>query len=192
MKTHIEKEVPTKAKKYGVIELVLEGPSEGNPFTEQWIRGSFESISESGKTDGFYDGEGIYRVRFMPSFCEEYRCTVTTSWGETETAMVSVGEAEEGNHGPVRVASQYHFSYDDGKIFYPVGTTCYVWHLQPEEVRRNTYKSLEKLPFNKLRFCIFPKHYDYNFREPELYPFELHQDAPMLYYQRRFHSSGAI
>lgn len=78
----------------------------------------------------------------------------------------------------MRVASQYHFSYDDGKIFYPVGTTCYVWHLQPEEVRRNTYRSLEKLPFNKLRFCIFPKHYDYNFREPEMYPFELRQDAP--------------
>ena len=176
MKTHMLKEL--KATKYGVIEFALEGPSDGNPFTEQWIRGSFESISESKKTDGFYDGEGIYRVRFMPSFCEEYRCTVTTSWGETETVMVSVGEAEEGNHGPVRVASQYHFSYDDGKIFYPVGTTCYVWHLQPEEVRRNTYRSLEKLPFNKLRFCIFPKHYDYNFREPEMYPFELRQDAP--------------
>ena len=149
MKTHMLKEL--KATKYGVIEFALEGPSDGNPFTEQWIRGGFESISESKKTDGFYDGEGIYRVRFMPSFCEEYRCTVTTSWGETETVMVSVGEAEEGNHGPVRVASQYHFSYDDGKIFYPVGTTCYVWH---------------------------PKHYDYNFREPEMYPFELRQDAP--------------
>jgi hypothetical protein len=40
MKTHMLKEL--KATKYGVIEFAQEGPSDGNPFTEQWIRGSFE------------------------------------------------------------------------------------------------------------------------------------------------------
>ena len=166
------------AEKYGVIEIVLEGPSTGNPFTDQWVSGVFESISETKRTEGFYDGEGIYRIRCMPSFAEEYRCTIETSWGEPVQATVAVKEAEEGNHGPVRVSSTFHFSYDDGTVFYPVGTTCYVWHLQPETVREETYESLKKLPFNKIRFCIFPKHYDYNLREPEIYPFALREDAP--------------
>ena len=82
--------------RYGVMELVAEGPSEGNPFTDQWVRGTFESPSETKTTAGFYDGAGIYRIRFMPSFSEEYLCTVETSWGETEKVTVSVEDAEEG------------------------------------------------------------------------------------------------
>ena len=60
------------ACRYGVIELAMEGPSEGNPFTDQWVRGTFESPSETKTAAGFYDGNGLYRVRFMPSFSEEY------------------------------------------------------------------------------------------------------------------------
>ena len=167
-----------EAKKYGVIEITLEGPTDGNPFADHWVKGTFESASETKDVEGFYDGNGIYKVRCMPSFEEKYCCKIVTDWGDTEEVAVSVGEAEEGNHGPVRVASTWHFSYDDGTVYYPVGTTCYVWHLQPEAVRKDTYESLAKLPFNKLRYCIFPKHYDYNLREPELYPFVLREDSP--------------
>lgn len=35
-----------------------------------------------------------------------------------------------------------------------------------------TLKSLEESGFNKIRFCIFPKHYDYNLKEPRSYPYE--------------------
>lgn len=33
-------------------------------------------------------------------------------------------------------------------------------------------KSLEEAGFNKIRFCIFPKHYAYNLGEPRSYPYE--------------------
>ena len=33
------------------------------------------------------------------------------------------------------------------------------------------------MPFNKVRHCVFPKHYDYNHNEPQLYPFEKKEDG---------------
>ncbi|MDR9825010.1 hypothetical protein RCJ22_05225, partial [Vibrio sp. FNV 38] len=66
----------------------------------------------------------------------------------------------------------YHFAYADGTPFYPLGTTCYVWTQQPDERIEETLRSLKAARFNKIRFCIPPKHYDYNLGEPRTYPFE--------------------
>src|SRR5699024_4682193 len=54
-------------ERWGVFEVACEGPSGGNPFTEQWIRGTFSGKNETVTADGFYDGDGCYKVRFMPS-----------------------------------------------------------------------------------------------------------------------------
>ncbi|MDY2938082.1 MAG: DUF5605 domain-containing protein [Fusicatenibacter sp.] len=166
------------ADRYGIIELIFAGPSEGNPFAEQWIRGSMSAAGEKKQAEGFYDGNGIYRIRFMPSYEGTYECTVFTSWGERETVEVRVGKPKENSHGPVRVANTFHFAYDDGKAYYPMGTTCYVWELQNEETQEETYRSLAASPFNKIRFCIFPKHYVYNLKEPACYPFEIRETSP--------------
>src|SRR5262249_42412343 len=40
-----------------------------------------------------------------------------------------------------------------------------------------TLATLKQSPFNKLRFCVFPKHYAYNQNEPPLYPFERKRGA---------------
>jgi hypothetical protein len=39
-------------------------------------------------------------------------------------------------------------------------------------LQRETLETLRTAPFNKLRMCLFPKSYEYNHNEPELYPFE--------------------
>jgi len=39
-------------------------------------------------------------------------------------------------------------------------------------VIEETFQSLAKAPFNKVRHCIFPKSYDFNHNDPEYYPFE--------------------
>lgn len=79
--------------------------------------------------DGFYDGEGVYKVRYMPSFVELYTFKVTGSAidGEVLTGKFQVTPASEENHGPIRVANTYHFAYEDGAPYYSIGTTCYVW-----------------------------------------------------------------
>lgn len=159
-------------KKWDIFELAIEGPREGNPFAEQWIRGSFKGKNETVCCDGFYDGDGIYKVRFMPSFEGTYFYQIESSFGSKEEGSFEVTAPKEQNHGPVRVCSQFHFSYEDGTPYYPMGTTCYVWELQEEALQKKTLESLSSSPFNKIRFCVLPKHYDYNLGEPLFYPYE--------------------
>ena len=159
--------------RWGMQEVAVRGPADGNPFTEQKIAGTFTGKNETVKADGFYDGDGIYRVRFMPSFEGEYRFRIEASFpAEQAEGTFAVLPAEKRNHGPVRVANTYHFAYEDGTPYYPVGTTCYAWAMQPDERIRETLRSLKEARFNKIRFCIFPKHYAYNLGEPRSYPYE--------------------
>lgn len=168
---------PKEAEKWCVFEVGCTGPETGNPFTEQWIKGVFTGRSETVETDGFYDGNGIFKVRFMPSFEGEYRFTLTASFPmEDAEGSFRVTAPGENNHGPVRAAHTWHFSYEDGTPYYSLGTTCYVWELQSDERISQTLESLREAGFNKIRFCIFPKHYDYNLGEPRSYPYE---GAPM-------------
>lgn len=159
-------------KKWDVFEVSLEGPEEGNPFVEQSIQAVFVGSNEKIVCDGFYDGEGIYRVRFMPSFEGEYTYHVTSSFGAEAEGRFEVEAPEPCNHGPVRVANTYHMAYEDGTPYYSIGTTCYVWELQSDELIEETFRSLKNSAFNKIRFCIFPKHYIYNLGEPRSYPYE--------------------
>ncbi len=159
-------------ERWGCLELSFPGHADGNPFTDYRIQGTFQGEHETVEADGFYDGDGVYRIRFMPSFAGEYQYTVRGSFGEPCTGSFTVTEAGPGNHGPVRVDNTFYFSYADGTPFYPLGTTCYVWELQTDELIEKTLRSLREARFNKIRFCILPKHYDYNLGEPRSYPFE--------------------
>ena len=70
-----------------------------------------------------------------------------------------------------------HFVYQDGSKYLPFGTTIYALSHQPEELIDQTIETLKEVPFNKVRHCVFPKHYDYNHNEPQLYPFEKKEDG---------------
>lgn len=158
--------------RWDVFEIAISGPCDGNPFLEHCVTGIFQGDQETVSTDGFYDGDGIYRVRFMPSFTGCYRFTVRSDFAGEQSGTFEVLPARKENHGPVRVVNTWHFAYEDGEPYYSVGTTCYVWELQSDEQIRQTLQSLKEARFNKIRFCIFPKHYVYNLHEPRSYPYE--------------------
>ncbi len=40
-------------KRYGIAELVFRGPSEGNPFAEQWVKGTMAGQAEEKRAEGF-------------------------------------------------------------------------------------------------------------------------------------------
>ncbi|HBB61281.1 MAG TPA: DUF5060 domain-containing protein, partial [Lachnospiraceae bacterium] len=164
-------EAQKSVERWGMVEVSVNGPSDGNPFTEQEICGTFTGARESVTVPGFYDGNGIYKVRFMPSFTGNYSYRIEASFGSAEGEF-SVSEPAAENHGPVRTAFTFHFSYEDGTRYIPIGTTCYVWDLQSDEQIAQTLKTLEENAFNKIRFCVFPKHYAYNLTEPRSYPYE--------------------
>lgn len=158
-------------ERWSMFEISAPGKTEGNPFTDYTVTATFVGKSESVTVDGFYDGDGVYKARFMPSFDGEYRYTMSGSFGDTIEGSFTVVPPSAGNHGPVRVANQYHFVYEDTTPYYSVGTTCYAWAHQPEETHRKTLAELDKGYFNKMRFCVFPKHYIHNFRNPETFPY---------------------
>lgn len=160
-------------ERWGVQEVRVSGPQDGNPFVEQWVRGEFTGGGETVRAEGFYDGDGRYIVRFMPSFEGNYTFCVTGSFlKEPVSGEFSVSPAAPGNHGPVRVHNTWHFAYEDGTPYYSIGTTCYVWALQDDARIAQTLDTLRHSAFNKIRFCLLPKHYDYNLGEPRSYPFE--------------------
>jgi len=160
-------------ERWGVFEVPVPGKTGGNPFTDYDIRGEFTGEHEKVTVQGFYDGEGIYRVRFMPSFTGHYTFTISGSFSDSPPVQgtFEVLPPREGNHGPVRTRG-FHFEYEDGTPYYPVGTTAYVWELQSGELQKQTLKTLSEGYFNKIRFCVFPKHYLYNTHDPISFPYE--------------------
>ena len=137
--------------KWDIQEVTVTGPQEGNPFMDHWIRGCFRGKSETVEAEGFYDGEGRYLVRFMPSVEGEYRFEIRADFlEEVKKGSFQVLPAEAGNHGTVRVANTWHFASEDGTPYYPVGTTCYVWELQDDARIEETLDSLKAVSYTHL------------------------------------------
>ncbi len=132
----------------------------------------------------FYDGEnetgeGIYKVRIYPEKAGLYAIkTEENEYGVSidETIVCEEKTSESIHHGMVQ-PYETHFRYADGRWFYPFGTTVYALAHQPSDVIEQTFETLEKNPFNKVRMCIFPKHYDFNHNEPEFFPFKKDADG---------------
>ncbi|MDN3242192.1 DUF5605 domain-containing protein [Glycomyces tritici] len=158
--------------RWGVYEVELRGPAEGNPFTEVDLAAVFDDGEREMRVGGFYDGDGIYRVRFMPD--AEGHWTFTTASNapalDGVTGEFTCTPPAPGAHGPVR-ADGFHFAHGDGTRYLPVGTTAYAWTHQVQRLRDQTRRTLAAGPFNKVRMCLLPKWYQYNHEEPELYPF---------------------
>jgi hypothetical protein len=165
--------IASAVEQWGIFEVALKGPSAGNPFLDVTLSARFTQGTNVMVANGFYDGDGRYRVRFMPPQQGKWSYTTTSNVrelnGKTDTFKVTAPSAQ--NHGPVAVARTWHFDYADGTPYRELGTTCYVWEWQPEPLERETLRTLASAPFNKIRMCVFPKHYAYNTNEPILYPF---------------------
>ncbi len=158
--------------RWDVFEIQYNGQDDNDAYIKSYIKGRFTGKFEEKTVDGFYDGEGKFIIRFMPSFEGEYTFHVQSSFFDAaDTGSFMVKAPKKENHGPVRVHNTYHFAYEDGTPYYSIGTTCYVWHLQTDEMIEKTYELLESAGFNKIRFCVFPKHYAYNLNEPRDYPY---------------------
>jgi hypothetical protein len=165
----------TVIEQWGMFELSQEGPDAGNPFLENTFRAHFSQRDRTVEVDGFYDGDGRYRVRFMPDTPGPWQYQTFSNVHDlaNRRGEFEVREAGPDNHGPVQVCQNFHFSYADGVPFKQIGTTCYAWTHQGDALAATTLASLARSPFNKLRMCVFPKSYQYNENEPELYPFRL-------------------
>ncbi|MCC8017119.1 MAG: DUF5060 domain-containing protein, partial [Lachnospiraceae bacterium] len=158
-------------RQYDMFELRLNGPEWDGPEADAEVNAVFTCDTDNSRMEvrGFYAGDGEYAVRFLPEKTGRY------TW-QVSGAVEASGEeeclpAKSGRHGMVRPDGT-HFRHADGTWFYPFGTTVYAFSHQKDELVEQTFQTLADAPFNKIRICVFPKHYDYNHNEPELFAFE--------------------
>lgn len=146
-------------ERWGLFEIALDGPKEGNPFADVTVSAEFRQGEVSYLVPGFYDGGGVYRVRFSPdsegAWTWRTRSNAAALDGRSGTVLVT--QPSPGNHGPVRVTRDgYHFAYADGTPFRQIGTTCYSWAQQSDARCDETLRTLKASPFNKIRMLVFP------------------------------------
>jgi len=147
-----------KIERWGTFELSLKGPVGANPFLDVKLIAQFKHENQIFDVEGFYDGDGIYRVRFMPEQqgIWTYRTKSNRSKLDGHTGKFTCVEPSTGNHGPVGVRNTYHFGYADGTPFFPVGTTLYGWTQQSVQLEEQTLAVLKSGPFNKVRMSATP------------------------------------
>src|SRR4051794_25953020 len=71
-------------EQWGRFELVLKGPSDGNPFVNVELSATFTQGRKQVRVSGFYDGDGTYRVRFMPETTGEWAYTTKSNRPELD------------------------------------------------------------------------------------------------------------
>jgi hypothetical protein len=90
-------------EKWDIFELTLSGPAEGNPFLDVQFSCEFRFKHRAIQPEGFYDGEGVYKVRCMPDAEGEWHyrthSNVPALDGVEGTFLCT--PPSEGNHGPV-------------------------------------------------------------------------------------------
>jgi hypothetical protein len=163
-----------RVERWDAFELVLKGPADGNPYKDVTVGARFSHRDKTLSVSGFYDGDGVYRVRFMPELEGDWHYQTESNAAELDKQsgeLVCVPNLPP-NRGPVRVSDKHHFAYADGSPHASIGTTCYAWAHQSEELIARTLQTLQTAPFNKLRMMLFPKNYDYNRNEPVHHAFE--------------------
>src|SRR5437899_5762075 len=154
----------SRVERWGLYDVNLGGPSEGNPYMDVRMSAVFRNEHRTVEVDGFYDGNGSYKVRFSPDAEGEWSYTSKSNRRELDgkTGSFVCTKPAAGNHGPVGVRNTHHFGYADGTPYFPFGTTCYAWTHQSDELQQQTVNTLHSAPFNKMRMCIFPKWYAFN------------------------------
>ena len=145
-------------EKWGTFELTLTGPEGGNPSIGISLDAEFRHGDEVYQPEGFYDGNGVYKIRFMPDKTGTWTYVTHSNLdtlNEIKGSFICTPPSA-GDHGPVSVKNTYHFAYADSTRFIPFGTTIYQWCFQPDSVKEETIQTLKQAPFNKVRFLIIP------------------------------------
>ena len=165
--------MPFNGKQYETLELVFKGPKPSGSHVEIDLTANVSfPEQEPIHIKGFYAGDGSYKLRFLPEKAGVYSIEIESeALGLAEKGTLLIEQADKSRHGPVR-ADGTAMRCADGTWLPTFGTTIYALAHQSDALIEETLASLAASPFNKLRTCVFPKHYAYNANNPSYYPFE--------------------
>jgi Domain of unknown function (DUF5060)/Protein of unknown function (DUF4038)/Domain of unknown function (DUF5605) len=155
----LTQETRDAVEQWGLFEVALTGPSAGNPYKEVTLAAVFSLDHRNVKVTGFYDGSGIYRIRFMPDALGHWTYRTTSSAKELDghAGGFTCTQPTSGNHGPVGTAHQFHFQFADATPYFPFGTTTYAYLFATEENAAHSLAGMKQAHFNKARVCVLPK-----------------------------------
>jgi len=164
----------TATEQWGLFELNLAAPGAANPYLEAGLSATFSQGNRRITVPGFYDGGDRYGVRFSPPTTGrwDYVTSSTNTGLNGSRGSFTATPPSRDNHGPIEIFKTFYLRYADGTPYHQFGTTCYAWIHQPQDLQQQTLKTLAASPFNKIRFCVFPKSYTYNQNEPDLFAFK--------------------
>ena len=103
-----------RVERWGCFELSLPAVVQGNPF-DVALSATFTNGAERMTVRGFYDGDGCFKVRFMPDSEGEWSYVTASrvpALNRRRGSFVCTAPAAD-NHGPV-VPDGLHFKYADG------------------------------------------------------------------------------
>ncbi len=164
----------TNVEKWGLFELSFEAEELEDPYSTPPLRGIFTQNGERKVVNGFYDGDGVYKLRFMPTSFGiwEYQLASELDSIDGIVGALNCTAPSENNKGMVQVHDTYHFQYKEGENYFPFGTTLYAWFWQGDDLEDETVQTLRENEFNKVRMLVFPKNYPYVQNMPQEFPFE--------------------
>jgi hypothetical protein len=160
-------------EQWGLFEVVLAGPSTGNPYKDITLSGRFTLNHRTVEVAGFYDGDGIYRIRFMPDAPGHWTYETASNsphLPKKSGAFTCTPPVTANNHGPVTTTREFHFQYADGTPYFPFGTTCYAYLFTADENAANSLAGMKQAKFNKTRICVLPKPLGHD-KEKQILPF---------------------
>ncbi len=164
-----------QVEQHEIFELEWEYSGAGNPYADVSLSAEFTHKNRTFFVEGFYDGDDTYRLRFMPDEVGKWRYVTTGNVKalNEKTGNFTCVPNTKGNKGMVKVRDMFHFGHADGTPFYPLGTTCYGWVWQGDELVNQTLDTLKGTAFNKIRMTVMPKNYSvYINNDPPFFPFE--------------------
>jgi len=105
-----------RVERWGLYEIALPATAVGNPFDVKLV-GVFTNGRTTLRAPGFYDGEGVWRIRFSPPETGAWRWTSESSLSALDgrQGRFEAMAPGAGNHGPVGVVETYHFAMRTGR-----------------------------------------------------------------------------
>lgn len=107
-------------ERWGRFELAMKAKTSSNPFDVE-LTATFSGPDTTMTVSGFYAGNGVFKVRFMPKTVGKWTYVTHSSLEALDSQQGSFEcvSPSAGNHGPVVVDGRYAFKYADGTRYYP-------------------------------------------------------------------------
>jgi hypothetical protein len=130
-------------------DFSFEAPVQGNPFDVE-VTGEFSGPGGSTlKVPGFYDGGGVWKIRFSPTVVGAWRLRTVSAVaalnGKTETGINCTPNRNPNVHGAVRIdpRNPRHFVYEDGTRYFFMGYEAdWLWAIGMDDPKREVMHRL--------------------------------------------------